>query len=90
MFFPYIVLLVPLSEGLRYYCIMFMVAIQSRALMQKLHSFVNIMTRNKSVAVWHEVCTDMKVISLIPQPPAESALSSRAGSCVGRFALVCK
>lgn len=70
--------------------IMFMVATQSRALMQKLLSFVNIMTQDKSATVWHEASTDMKMISPIPQPPVESAISSLAGSCVGRFALVCK
>lgn len=70
--------------------IMFMVATQSRSLMQKLHSFVNIMARDKSATVLHEACTDMKMISLSPRPPAESAVSSLAGSYVGRFALVCK
>lgn len=58
--------------------------------MQKLLSFVNIKTRDKSATVWHEACTDMKVISLILQSPAESAVSCLAGSRVGRFALECK
>lgn len=67
--------------------IIFMLATQSGALMQKLLSFVNIMSQDKSATVWHKVCTDMKVIS-IPAPP--ESVSSLAGSRVGRFALACK
>lgn len=55
--------------------IMFMVAPQSRALMQKLPSFINIMTWDKSATVWHAACNDMKGISPIPQPPADSGAS---------------
>lgn len=68
--------------------IIFMVATQSRALMWKLVSFVNIMSQDKSATVWDEVRTDMKVISLFPESPAQAVVASHSGSRVGRFALV--